>query len=221
MNLPTIIVNFKLYEQGTGQSAVELAKIHEKVAHETGASIGVAVSALDLVRVVDSVDIPVFAQHVDLVEYGSFTGHVLPHEVKEIGAYGTLLNHAERQLGDHELRDSIKKAKDSGLYVVACANTPEAAEKIVDWEPDLVAVEPPELIGGDISVSKAGPEIIEDSVKLIGQNKVLVGAGIKDPEDVSIALQLGACGVLLASGVVKSDDPFGALMGLVSGLKKD
>ena len=80
-------------------------------------------------------------------------------------------------------------------------------------------MEPPELIGGDISVSRAGPEIIEDSVNLVGENRLLVGAGIKDAEDVRIALSLGASGVLLASGVIKADDPYSALMELVSGLK--
>ena len=84
----------------------------------------------------------------------------------------------------------------------------------------MIAVEPPELIGGDISVSKAGPEIIERAVDFVGKNQVLVGAGIRDLEDVTIALKLGACGVLVASGVVKVADPYAVLLGLVSGLKE-
>ncbi len=79
-------------------------------------------------------------------------------------------------------------------------------------------MEPPDLIGGDVSVSKAEPRIIEESVRLVGENKLLVGAGVKNSEDVKIALSLGACGVLLASGVVKAEDPYSVLMDLVSGL---
>lgn len=218
MDLPTIIVNFKIYEQATGDSALELAKIHEKVAQETGASIGIAVSALDLAKVCENVSIPVFAQHVDPVKYGSGTGKILPEQVKEMGAYGTLLNHAEFQLGDDVLKESLERAKEVGLYTVVCANTPEAGEKIATFGPDLIAVEPPELIGGDISVSKAEPKIIEDTVALCGEDKVLVGAGVKNGEDVKIALALGAKGVLLASGVTKADDPYEVLMNLVSGL---
>lgn len=218
MKLPTIIVNFKVYEQAVGDSAVALAKLHEKVAKETGASIGVAVSAVDLFRVCEEVSIPVFAQHVDPVGYGSGTGHILPENVKEAGAYGTLLNHAECQIEDGVLEKSLERAREVGLFTVVCANTPEHAKKVVSFNPDLVAVEPPELIGGDVSVSKAEPEIIEKSVELVGKNKVLVGAGVKTSEDVKIGLSLGASGVLLASGVTKADDPYSVLMDLVSGL---
>jgi len=207
MDLPTIIVNFKLYEQATGDSAIELAKIHEKVAEETGASIGVAVNALDLKQVVDAVG------------YGSNTGHILPERVKDIGTFGTLLNHAENQVEDVLLQKSIEKSRDIGLYTVACANTPEKGREIMEFGPDLIAVEPPELIGGDVSVSKAEPDIIENAVKLIGENRVLVGAGVKNADDVRIALTLGASGVLLASGVTKAEDPYSVLMDLVSGLK--
>lgn len=219
MKLPTIIVNFKNYEQATGQAALALAKIHEQVAKETGASIAIAVSALDLALVASSVDIPVFAQHIDHVGYGGHTGHIAAEQVVEAGAYGTLLNHAEHQLDDMELMKSIQKAREQGLYVVVCANTPERGQEIMKLNPDLIAVEPPELIGGDISVSKAGPHIIEEAVELVGKNRLLVGAGIKDPEDVQIALSLGACGVLLASGVVKADNPYAVLSGLVTGLQ--
>lgn len=218
MKLPLILVNFKAYEQATGESAVALAKIHEKVAQETGANICIAVSAIDLAKVCEAVSIPVFAQHTDFVGYGGYTGHILPDMVKEIGASGTLLNHAEFQLENETLEKCIDAAKRAGLFVVACANDENRAAKISGFNPDLVAVEPPELIGGELSVSKTEPAIIERSVNLVGAGKVLVGAGIKDGEDVRIALALGASGVLLASGVVKASDPYSVLMDLVSGL---
>ncbi len=219
MDLPIIIVNFKVYEQATGESAVKLAKIHEQVAKETGASIAVAVNALDLRAVVEAVEIPVFAQHIDPVGYGSNTGRVLPDLVKEAGAYGTLLNHAEFKLEDGVLERSIERAREAGLFTVVCADTPEQAEKVSQYRPDLIAVEPPELIGGDISVSKGSPEIIERSAKMVREGELLVGAGVNDADDVKIALSLGAVGVLLASAVTKAEDPYSVLMDLVSGLK--
>jgi len=82
----------------------------------------------------------------------------------------------------------------------------------------LVAVEPPELIGGDISVSTAQPEVVSGAVQLIGSNKTLVGAGVKNAEDVKISIELGASGVLLASGVTKAVDPESVLRDLVSGV---
>jgi len=218
MKLPTIIVNFKLYESAVGDAAVSLAKIHEKVAKKTGASIAVAVNALDLLKVVEAVDIPVFAQHLDPVGYGSHTGHIHPEILKKAGVYGTLLNHAECQLPDNVLIASVDAAKKAGLFTVVCANTPEKGAELVKCEPDLIAVEPPDLICGDISVSKAEAAIVSDAVNMIGKGKVLVGAGIKDREDVSLSLALGANGVLLASGITKAEDPYAVLLDLVGGL---
>jgi triosephosphate isomerase len=111
------------------------------------------------------------------------------------------------------------RAKEVGLKTIVCAKDPEEGASFLEFEPDLIAVEPPELIGGDISVSSAQPEIIENAAKLIGSDRLLVGAGVKNGEDVRIAIELGAKGVLLASGVTKAADPKAVLLDLVSGLK--
>ena len=85
-----------------------------------------------------------------------------------------------------------------------------------------VAVEPPELIGTGIPVSQAQPEVVEDSVKevkSINKNvKVLCGAGITTGDDMKAAMDLGADGVLLASGIIKAESPKDALIDLVSKL---
>lgn len=219
MKLPVIITNFKTYESATGARAVELAKLHEKVSLETGVTLGVAVQPTDLFRVASAVSIPVFAQHVDPVEYGANTGFLLPEAAKAAGAFGTLLNHSEHQISIDLLRISIQRAQSVGLYVVACAQDHEEAEQIMFMNPDLVAVEPPDLIGGDVSVSTSKPELIQAAVALHGGNSTtLVGAGVKNAEDIRVALNLGACGVLLASGVTKASDPEAVLRDLVQGV---
>ena len=213
-----IIVNFKTYESAVGENAVALAKIHEVVAKETGAEIAVAVNALDLEKVATAVKIPVFAQHVDAAGFGSFTGSIPPALVKKMGAVGTLLNHSEKRL-DEKLAECVTAAKAAGLKVVVCAEDDTEAEKIAaELQPDFVAVEPPELIGGEVSVTNANPEIVENSVKKVGATPLLVGAGVKNSEDVKIALKLGAKGVLLASGVTKAENPTDVLRDLASGL---
>jgi triosephosphate isomerase len=213
-----IIVNFKTYESAVGKNAVTLAKIHEQVAKETGAAIAVAVNALDLEKVIQAVKIPVFAQHVDAAKYGSCTGGIVPDLVKKMGAAGTLLNHSELRLGE-TLGACVDAAKKAGLITVVCAETAEEAKTLsLEHQPDYIAVEPPELIGGDISVTTANPQIIEDAVKLVGNAKLLVGAGVKNGVDVATALKLGAKGVLLASGVTKAADPIAVLRDLAEGL---
>ncbi|MDH5596764.1 MAG: triose-phosphate isomerase [Candidatus Peregrinibacteria bacterium] len=214
-----IITNFKTYESATGQAALDLAKVHEQVAKETGADIRICAQAMDLGHLGRAVSIPVYAQHVDAVAFGGNTGHILPESAFMAGAAGTLLNHSERRLEREVLRASVKRAKEAGLSVIICAKDPEEGANFLEFEPDLIAVEPPELIGGDISVSSAQPEIIENAARLIGRDRLLVGAGVKNGEDVRMALKLGARGVLLASGVTKASDPKAVLLDLVSGLK--
>ena len=55
--------------------------------------------------------------------------------------------------------------------------------------------------------------------RLSDSEKLLVGAGVKNGEDVRLAIELGAKGVLLASGVTKASDPKAVLLDLASGLK--
>ena len=213
-----IITNFKTYQSATAENAITLASIHQEVAKETGADIRVSVQAIDLSRVCENVNIPVLAQHIDPVGFGSNTGHILPEAVKATGAEGTILNHSENRLERDVLKKAIERAKEVGLYVVVCAETPEEGASFLEFDPDYIAVEPPELIGGDISVSTSQPEIVENAAKLIGSEKLLVGAGVKNGEDVRTCIKLGAKGVLLASGVTKAEDPKAVLMDLAGGL---
>lgn len=213
-----IITNFKTYESATGENAVHLAQIHQEVADETGKDIRIAVQTADIFRVASSVRIPVLAQHIDPIFFGGFTGYILPETVKNAGAKGTLLNHSEHRLDRETLKTAIYRAKEAGLITIVCAATPEEGAGFLEFNPDYIAVEPPELIGGDISVSTAQPEIIQNAAKLIGSEKLLVGAGVKTGKDVRIAIQLGAKGVLLASGITKAKDPRAVLLDLAEGL---
>lgn len=220
MKFPQIITNFKVYFEGYGEDAVRMAKIHEEVAEETGVSIGIAVAALDLKEIINAVKIPVFVQHIDPITCGKGTGGVLPEAVKEIGAFGTLLNHSEKRLNRDELAHAIRRAKEVGLKQIVCAASADEGASFLEFKPDVIAVEPPELIGGDISVSTANPEVIDRSVELIGHGKVIIGAGIKDCCDVRIAFELGASGILVASGIMRAKNPKEALKDLVKGIKE-
>ena len=218
MKLPAVIVNFKTYPTGSGEKALEMAKIHAKVAKETGVGIAIAVQAVDLRMIASEVDIPVLAQHFDFAEEGSYTGHITPYAVKASGAFGSLLNHSERRLSLDDIEESLDMARNLGLYTIVCADSAYTGNAVSKLDPDMVAVEPPELIGGDVSVCNAHPQLVRDSVEMIGKGKVLVGAGVKNKKDVQMAIHYGASGVLVASGITKSLDPEKALMDLVNGI---
>ena len=218
---PVVVVNFKTYAKGTGKNAVKLAVICDEVARATGKNIIVAVQEADMYRVAQAVDIPVFSQDIEPITPGAHTGHTLPEAIKESGAVGTLLNHSEYRFPIEQLKSAIQRAKEIGLATIVCATTPDEAVVIAKLGPDIIAIEPPELIGGETSVSTAQPEIIADTIKQVHEiNKipVLCGAGVKDKKDVEIALKLGAVGVLVASHVVKAEDPKNILTELAKGL---
>lgn len=215
---PIIITNFKAYEESTGARAVELAKTHQLLANELGVNLAVAGQAMDLAMLAAAVSLPVLAQHVDGVGYGAHTGAVPVEIAKTMGVDGSMLNHSECRISDRQIQCALEDLKALDMLSLVCAENLEEAHKFVEMGADFVAIEPPELIGGNVSVSTAKPELIEEAVKAIGKNKVIVGAGIKTGEDVRKALELGAAGVLLASGVVKSENPTAALRDLCSGI---
>jgi len=212
---PMLIVNFKTYSEATGRRAVELAKKAEKVSDETAVFIGVAPQFADIAAVAEAVNISVFAQHVDPIKPGSFTGHVLAESVKEAGAIGTLINHSERQLKLSDINEVVSIARQNGLLSVVCANNPSISAAVATLKPDIIAIEPPELIGTGIPVSKAKPEVVTGTIKLVREVNptvtILCGAGITHGEDVTVALKLGTQGVLVASGIVKAKDPYSVL----------
>jgi triosephosphate isomerase len=219
-----VVVNFKTYAEATGQRAVRLAKICEKVSKRTGVHVFIAVQNVDLFHVSSEVSIPVFAEHIDPVKYGANTGKDLPEAVVENGASGVLINHSEDRSSHVKIKSDIARAMEVGLTTIACAPTAKESGKIAAMRPDYIAVEPPELIGGDVSVSKAKPGLITETIKFVRKANrtvpVLCGAGIKDHEDVRIAMKLGCEGILVASGVTKAKDPEAALLGLIAGMKK-
>ncbi|MEM3623292.1 MAG: triose-phosphate isomerase [Candidatus Bathyarchaeia archaeon] len=210
-----IIVNFKTYSEATGRNAVELAKKAEKVSRETNVAIIVAPQFADISAVAESVKIPVFAQHIDPIRPGSYTGHVLADSVKEAGAKGALINHSERQLKLSEINEIIEITREKGLVSVVCANNPNISAAAATLKPDIIAIEPPELIGTGIPVSKAKPEVVTSTIKRVREVNpevvILCGAGISRGEDVAVALKLGTQGVLVASGIVKAKDPYNIL----------
>jgi triosephosphate isomerase len=208
---PFLLVNFKTYLEATGKKAIELALKLEKVGAETGVKVGVAPQFCDIEQVAVNVEMPVFAQHIDPISPGAFTGHVLAESVSAAGASGTLINHSERNLKLPEIEKSVEHAREVGLTTVVCAGTARLGAAVALLEPDMVAIEPPELIGSGRAVSKERPEIIIESVRRIrtvnAQVKILCGAGITTGEDVHAALKLGTQGVLVASGIVKAPTP--------------
>ncbi len=187
-----------------------------KASQETGVCIGLAPQFTDIATLTKTVSIPIFAQHIDPIKPGSKTGHILAEAMKDAGAVGSIINHSERRLKLADIEGSIVRAKELDLISVVCSNNAKVSVSAAVLEPDFVAIEPPELIGTGIPVSKAKPEIVTETVDLVKQTNpktvILCGAGITRGNDVFAAIKLGAKGVLVASGVVKAKYPYEVLL---------
>lgn len=216
---PIIAVNYKAYyPHSFGENALKIARDAKRVWEETGVEIILAPPFTEIYRVsreVEGSGVRVFAQHADPVEPGAVTGYIPIEGLKEAGVQGVILNHSEHRLKIADINMLVNKARKLGLKTLACADVPETGAAIALLKPDMIAVEPPELIGTGVSVSKAKPEVITNSVSLIRSvNKdvlILTGAGISTGDDVYQAVKLGTIGVLVASGIVKAKDPYSVM----------
>jgi len=217
---PIIILNYKTYMESTGKNALQLSKYVQEASQETGVNMAIAPQAVDLYPIINEVDIPVYSQHMDAVSPGGHTGSTLPEAIKQVNASGTLINHSEKRMTLADIDAIVEKSRELDLVSVLCTNNVKTSAAAASFNPDFIAIEPPELIGTGIPVSKADPDVVSNSVDEIHKiNKdisVLCGAGISTGEDVKAALELGSEGVLLASGIIKAEDQKQALIDLVS-----
>lgn len=208
MKPPLIIINFKNYPEIFGKNAVKLSRIAEKVANETKVDVVVAPPQASIAVVSQSVEIPVLCQHLDEAPTGPATGFFIPEMAKSFGASGSLLNHSEHRLSQESITRLISCLRKLQMTSVVCAQSPREVGLIAKFDPDYIAIEPPELIGSGKAVSKQKPSVITRSVtaksRYDNSTRLICGAGITNKTDVSIAARLGAEGVLVASSIVKA-----------------
>ena len=197
---PLVIINFKTYQQG--KKSIELAKKIERV----NKNILIGVQASDIYEIAKATKLKVYSQHIDFFRPGRHTGYILPEAIKKDGAKGTFLNHSEHPLKFSILKKTIKRCKKLSLKTAVFAKDLKEAKKIQKLKPNYLIIEPPELVGGKISVSKAKPDLIEKISKEL-KTKFIVGAGIHTKEDVKVAMKLGASGIAISSAITKAKNP--------------
>jgi triosephosphate isomerase len=222
--LPPIIVNCKAYPEATGRGLDLLLRAAQEAATAAGCEMAIAPPMPELARVGRGRRgrVQVWAQHVDDRGPGVGTGFAGPDAARAAGAKGTILNHAEHKVGPTVARDTMARCLVAGLPVLLCADSVVEARMLAKLKPLAIAIEPPELIGGEVSVTSADPTVVSEAVEAVkrvsAKTKVLCGAGVKTGYDVAKAIELGAHGVLVASGVVKARKPAVALKDLCAGL---
>ena len=218
---PLFLLNLKAYPGSLGPGAERVARTLEEIGKSAGVAVAIAPAAPDIGRVASAVSIPVLAQHVDALEAGPHTGFVPPEAIEKAGGWGSLINHSEHPMSTAAVGETVRRLGALGLVAVVCAKDVRASARLAATKPGYLAIEPPELIGGNRSVSTARPEVVAGAVEAVRRvapaTIVLCGAGVHNRLDVARALELGSEGVLVASAVTRASDPRAALVELLSG----
>jgi triosephosphate isomerase len=148
---------------------------------------------------------------------------VLPEAIKEAGAAGSLLNHAEKKLSLAEIQHTIQRADEVGLATMVCADDLQEALEIAKMSPNVILVESPKLI-------EAGKREADDQLKIKEVNQtlwqinpnilVLHGGGMSTGEDAYNIVKWGAQATGSTSGVILAQDPLKRLEEMISGMRK-
>ncbi len=223
MRTPVLVINYKNYRQGYGDSGIRIAEYAKKISEQYDVEI-IVMPPFTEIRSIIRVGVPVYAQHADPLGYGASTGSIPLEALKDIGVRGVVVNHSEKRVDLRFIAKVIELSKKLGLETLVCAEDINVAKMIALLEPEAIALEPPELIGSGRAVSKAKPEIITEGVQAVksinSKVKVLAGAGITNYEDVAKAIELGSEGVLVASAIMIAEKPDKVIEEMVKALKK-
>jgi len=203
------VINCKNYEEISGDKIIKFVKTAEKISKKYKVKIAIA-PPQHLIGLVANSSITILAQHIDTSKVGSTTGFVIPELLKKSKVSGSLINHSEHRISSDEIAKLVSKLKKLKMISVVCVKNVSEAKKYAKLNPNYIAIEPPELIGSGKAVSKEKPGLIikaAEAVKSAKNNtKLLCGAGIVSGEDVTKAVELGSKGILVASGIIKSNN---------------
>ena len=205
-----------------GERMLKLAKAVDKVAAKYDLDVIITPQYADIRLLAENNErIHVYAQHMDSLRPGRGLGSVLPESIKEAGAVGVMLNHAEKKLTLDEVKLAIERADEVGLATIVCADTVEEIRQIALLAPNLIVAEPTELIGtGTTSDSNYVIETIKTVNEINPDIMVLQGAGISGPDDVANVIRAGAQATGCTSGVMKAKDPEAAAEEMLYTLRK-
>lgn len=200
------IINYKNYEEISGNNASKLAAVADRVAKKYGVKIAVAPPHHLLSGI--SYSGPILSQHVDNAKVGSTTGFVIPELLKKSKISGSLINHSEHRIPEKDIVELVSRLQKLKMITVVCVRDVAEAAKYAKLNPTYIAIEPPELIGSGKAVSTEKPELITKAAQAVSaaknSTKLLCGAGIVSGQDVRKAMDLGSSGILVASGIVKA-----------------
>jgi triosephosphate isomerase len=215
-----LIINLKNYIETAGDNTLRIVKDAERVSEKLDVEIIISPPQPSLALIAKQTKLKVISQHIDLKSHGATTGFYVPEVIEKVGAIGSLINHSEHGIKTEEIKQLIEKLKEINLLSFVCVKTVGELKEILKFGPDFVAIEPPELIGTQKSISAEKPYLIQKSNDLIKQEnygaKLICGAGINKGEDIKMAVENGASGILVSSSVTRANNWYDKIFELAS-----
>ena len=204
-----------------GERMLRLAKAVDEIAAEYDLDVIITPQYADIRMIAENTShIHVYAQHMDHLRPGRGLGSVLPESIKEAGAVGVMLNHAEKKLTLDEIEKTIARADEVGLATIVCADSVREIEAVAKLSPNLIVAEPTELIGTGVTSDMGYVRDTIEAVRRINPDiMVLQGAGISTPDDVARIIRAGALATGCTSGVMRAADPEAAARAMLSTLR--
>lgn len=219
---PYFEIGPKLYMYG--DEALDLALHADELCRTFGVDIILTAQYTDIPRIAQiTTHLKVFAQHMDANPIGRGVGAVLPEALKQAGATGVLLNHAEKPLNLSVLGKTIQRADEVGLATLVCAGTVEESAAVAFLQPNIVLAESPALIGGGQRSHEDALEIerINLAVRSVSNDiLVLHGAGISNEDDVYQVIRSGADGTGSTSGIMRAAKPKDMLSRMIDAMTR-
>lgn len=205
-----------------GERMLKLAKAVDKIAAKYDLDVIITPQYADIRLLAENTErVHVYAQHMDALVPGRGLGSVLPESVKEAGAVGVMLNHAEKKLTLDEIKATIARADEVGLATIVCADTLEEVKAIAALGPNLMVAEPTALIGTGVASDMS---YVKDTIAAVHainpEIMVLQGAGISGAQDVYNVIAAGAQATGCTSAIMAAADPEAVAWEMLAALRR-
>ena len=207
-----------------GETLVKMAKGLEELAIKYDVDVVLDIPDTEIYNVAKNVDtkrVHVYSQHMDSIPVGRGMGRTLPEALKEAGAVGVMLNHAEHKLTLEEIEKAIKRADELGLATMVCADSIEEVKAIAKLAPNILVAEPTELIG---TGKPADKEYVDEVIKVIKEInpdiKPFPSAGISKGEDCYNIIKAGSSASGCSSAIAKAQEPLKLAEEMISAVRR-
>ena len=205
-----------------GETLLKIAKGLDKLSKKYGVDVILDVPDTEIRYIAENTKrIHVYSQHMDSIPVGKGMGRTLGEAVKDAGAVGVMLNHAEHKLTIEEIAEAIKRADELGLATMVCADSIDEVKAIAALGPNILVAEPTELIG---TGKPADKEYVDEVIRVIKEInpdiKPFPSAGISKGEDCYNIIKAGASASGCSSAIAKAENPLALAEEMIAAVRK-